>query len=606
MCGIVGILGNQPAAPRLVEGLKRLAYRGYDSAGIATLVNGHIERRRAEGKIANLEALLDRSPLPGNVGIGHTRWATHGRPSETNAHPHATERVAIVHNGIIENFQALREELAGSGARFETETDSEVVAHLLTDCLERQMSPEQAMAATLPRLKGAFSLAIIFAGRPDLLMGARRGAPLAVGYGEGEMYLGSDGLALAPFTQRVCYLEEDDWAVLRPDGARVFNKDREVKREVITTALSGAVVGKGNHRHFMMKEICEQPAVIGETLQSLTNPLTRRTELGNLPIDFAAIDRLSIVACGTAYYAGVVGKYWFEKLARLPVEVDIASEFRYRAAPLAKTGATLVISQSGETADTIAALRYAKSQGHKVLAVLNAPESTMARESDHVLPTLAGPEVGVASTKAFTTQLTVLACLALAAARARGEIDAAREAALFQELSEVPALVSEILAGEAKIHAVAAEIAEARDVLFLGRGSTYPIAMEGALKLKELSYIHAEGYAAGEMKHGPIALIDEAMPVIVVAPSDELFDKTASNLEEAAARGGRVILISDRKGIARLGAKATRTIELPSCDAFVAPILYAVPVQLLAYHAAVIKGTDVDQPRNLAKSVTVE
>jgi len=420
MCGIVGILGNQPAAPRLVEGLKRLAYRGYDSAGIATLVNGHIERRRAEGKIANLEALLDRSPLPGNVGIGHTRWATHGRPSETNAHPHATERVAIVHNGIIENFQALREELAGSGARFETETDSEVVAHLLTDCLERQMSPEQAMAATLPRLKGAFSLAIIFAGRPDLLMGARRGAPLAVGYGEGEMYLGSDGLALAPFTQRVCYLEEDDWAVLRPDGARVFNKDREVKREVITTALSGAVVGKGNHRHFMMKEICEQPAVIGETLQSLTNPLTRRTELGNLPIDFAAIDRLSIVACGTAYYAGVVGKYWFEKLARLPVEVDIASEFRYRAAPLAKTGATLVISQSGETADTIAALRYAKSQGHKVLAVLNAPESTMARESDHVLPTLAGPEVGVASTKAFTTQLTVLACLALAAARARG------------------------------------------------------------------------------------------------------------------------------------------------------------------------------------------
>ena len=606
MCGIVGILGNQPAAPRLVEGLKRLAYRGYDSAGIATLVNGHIDRRRAEGKIANLEALLDRSPLPGNVGIGHTRWATHGRPSETNAHPHATERVAIVHNGIIENFQALREELAGSGARFETETDSEVVAHLLTDCLERQMSPEQAMAATLPRLKGAFSLAIIFAGRPDLLMGARRGAPLAVGYGEGEMYLGSDGLALAPFTQRVCYLEEDDWAVLRPDGARLFNKDREVKREVITTALSGAVVGKGNHRHFMMKEICEQPAVIGETLQSLTNPLTRRTELGNLPIDFARIDRLSIVACGTAYYAGVVGKYWFEKLARLPVEVDIASEFRYRAAPLAKTGATLVISQSGETADTIAALRYAKSQGHKVLAVLNAPESTMARESDHVLPTLAGPEVGVASTKAFTTQLTVLACLALAAARARGEIDAAREAALFQELSEVPAQVSEILAGEAKIHAVAAEIAEARDVLFLGRGSTYPIALEGALKLKELSYIHAEGYAAGEMKHGPIALIDEAMPVIVVAPSDELFDKTASNLEEAAARGGRVILISDKTGIARLGAKATRTIELPVCDAFVAPILYAVPVQLLAYHAAVIKGTDVDQPRNLAKSVTVE
>jgi len=594
MCGIVGILGNQPAAPRLVEGLKRLAYRGYDSAGIATLVNGHIDRRRAEGKIANLEALLGRSPLPGAVGIGHTRWATHGRPSESNAHPHATERVAIVHNGIIENFQALREELTEAGRRFETETDSEVVAHLLTDCLERQMSPEQAMAATLPRLKGAFSLAIIFAGRPDLLMGARRGAPLAVGYGEGEMYLGSDGLALAPFTQRVCYLEEDDWAVLRPDGARYFNRDHEVRRAVITTAVSGAVVGKGNHRHFMMKEICEQPAVIGETLQSLTNPLTRRTELGILPVDFAAVERLSIVACGTAFYAGMVGKYWFEKIARLPVEVDIASEFRYRAAPLAKSGATVVISQSGETADSIAALRYAKSQGQKVLAVLNAPESTMARESHHVLPTLAGPEVGVASTKAFTTQLTVLACLALAAARARGEIDAAGEAALIHALGEVPA------------HAVAAEIAEARDVLFLGRGSTYPIALEGALKLKELSYIHAEGYAAGEMKHGPIALIDEAMPVIVVAPSDELFDKTASNLEEAAARGGRVILISDKAGIARLGAKATRTIELPACEAFVAPILYALPVQLLAYHAAVIKGTDVDQPRNLAKSVTVE
>jgi glucosamine--fructose-6-phosphate aminotransferase (isomerizing) len=606
MCGIVGILGKQPAAPRLVEGLKRLAYRGYDSAGVATLVNGHIDRRRAEGKIANLEALLARSPLPGVVGIGHTRWATHGRPSETNAHPHATERVAIVHNGIIENFQALREELVGAGARFETETDSEVVAHLLTDCLERQMSPEEAMATTMGRLKGAFSLAIIFAGRPDLLMGARRGAPLAVGYGEGEMYLGSDGLALAPFTQRVCYLEEDDWTVLRADGARFFNKDREVEREVITTALSGAVVGKGNHRHFMMKEICEQPAVIGETLQSLTNPLSRQTQLGKLPIDFAVIDRLSIVACGTAYYAGVVAKYWFEKIARLPVEVDIASEFRYRAAPLGRNGATLVISQSGETADTIAALRYAKSQGHKVLAVLNAPESTMARESHHVLPTLAGPEVGVASTKAFTTQLTVLACLALAAARARGEIDAAREAALIHALTEVPAQVSEILAAEAKIHAVAAEIAEARDVLFLGRGPTYPIALEGALKLKELSYIHAEGYAAGEMKHGPIALIDEAMPVIVVAPSDELFDKTASNLEEAAARGGRVILISDKAGIRRLGAKATRTIELPACDPFVAPILYAVPVQLLAYHAAVIKGTDVDQPRNLAKSVTVE
>jgi glucosamine--fructose-6-phosphate aminotransferase (isomerizing) len=606
MCGIIGILGKQPAAPLLVEGLKRLAYRGYDSAGVATLVNGHIDRRRAEGKIANLEGLLARSPLPGIVGIGHTRWATHGRPSETNAHPHATDRVAIVHNGIIENFQALRDELIADGATFETETDSEVVAHLLTHHLEHQKTPEQAMEAAMERLKGAFSLAIIFAGRPDILIGARRGAPLAVGYGDGEMYLGSDALALAPFTQRICYLEEDDWALLSADGAAFFNQGRPVQRQAKVTALSGAMVGKGNHRHFMMKEICEQPAVIGETLQSLVNPLTRQTALTDLPVDLAKIERLSIVSCGTAYLAGVVAKYWFEKLARLPVEVDIASEFRYRAAPMARNGATVVISQSGETADTLAALRYAKSQGQKVLAVLNAPESSMAREADKVLPTLAGPEIGVASTKAFTTQLVVLACLVLAAARARGEIDAVREASLVQALAEVPAYVTECLAGEAKIRAVAHELAEASDVLFLGRGATYPIALEGALKLKELSYIHAEGYAAGEMKHGPIALIDETMPVIVVAPSDELFDKTASNLEEAAARGGRVILISDKPGLARLGAKAAHVIEVPTADPFVAPILYALPVQLLAYHAAVAKGTDVDQPRNLAKSVTVE
>jgi glutamine---fructose-6-phosphate transaminase (isomerizing) len=606
MCGIIGILGKQPAAPLLVEGLKRLAYRGYDSAGVATLVNGHIDRRRAEGKIANLEALLGRSPLPGVVGIGHTRWATHGRPSETNAHPHATDRVAIVHNGIIENFQELRDDLIADGAVFETETDSEVVAHLLTHHLQRQRTPEQAMDTAMARLKGAFSLAIVFAGRPDILIGARRGAPLAVGYGEGEMYLGSDALALAPFTQKICYLEEDDWALLKADGAAFFNQGKPVQRQAKVTALSGAMVGKGNHRHFMMKEICEQPAVIGETLQSLVNPLTRQTALGALPVDLGKLERLSIVACGTAFLAGSVAKYWFEQLARLPVEIDIASEFRYRAAPMARHGATVVISQSGETADTLAALRYAKSQGQKVLAVLNAPESTMARESDHVLPTLAGPEIGVASTKAFTTQLVVLACLALAAARARGEIDAAREAALVQALAELPAQVTECLAGEARIRAVAHELAEASDVLFLGRGATYPIALEGALKLKELSYIHAEGYAAGEMKHGPIALIDETMPVIVVAPSDELFDKTASNLEEAAARGGRVILISDKAGIARLGAKAAYVIEVPQSDPFVAPILYALPVQLLAYHAAVAKGTDVDQPRNLAKSVTVE
>jgi glutamine---fructose-6-phosphate transaminase (isomerizing) len=606
MCGIIGILGKKPAAALLVDGLKRLTYRGYDSAGIATLVNGHIDRRRAEGKITNLEALLERSPLAGTTGIGHTRWATHGKPTETNAHPIITERVGVVHNGIIENFQELRDELMAEGVAFSTETDTEVVAHLLTRELEAQRTPEQAMATVMPRLHGAFSLAIVFAGRADLLMGARRGAPLAVGYGEGEMYLGSDALALAPFTQNIAYLEEEDWTVVRPDGATFFNHGKTVERAITRTAISGAVVGKGNHRHFMMKEIHEQPAVIGETLHSLVNPLTRQTDITGLPFDLAEVERLTIIACGTAYLAGVVGKYWFEKLARLPVEVDIASEFRYRAAPMAKKGATIVISQSGETADTLAAMRYAKSQGQKIAAILNAPESTMARESDKVLPTLAGPEIGVASTKAFTTQLVILACLAIAAARARGEIDAAREASMVQAIAEVPGQIAEILAGEAKIRAVAEMLIDAKDVLFLGRGSTFPIAMEGALKLKELSYIHAEGYAAGEMKHGPIALIDETMPVIVVAPSDELFEKTASNLEEASARGGRVILISDRAGIARLGKRVAHTIELPDCDPFVAPILYAVPVQLLAYHAAVAKGTDVDQPRNLAKSVTVE
>jgi glutamine---fructose-6-phosphate transaminase (isomerizing) len=606
MCGIIGILGKHPAAPLLVEGLKRLAYRGYDSAGVATLVNGHIDRRRAEGKLSNLEALLASSPLPGVVGIGHTRWATHGRPNETNAHPHATERVAIVHNGIIENFQELRDELIAEGTSFETETDTEVAAHLLTRELQRQRTPEQAMDTAMERLKGAFALAVIFAGRPDIMVGARRGAPLAVGFGEGEMYLGSDALALAPFTQRIAYLEEDDWTLLRADGAAFFNRGRRVERPSKVTALSGAMVGKGNHRHFMMKEICEQPAVIGETLQSLVNPLTRQTALPDLPVDLAGLDRLTIIGCGTAYLAGLVAKYWLEKLARLPVEVDIASEFRYRTAPLPRNGATLVISQSGETADTLAAMHYAASQGNKLLAVVNSPESTMAREANCVLPTLAGPEIGVASTKAFTTQLVVLACLALDAARARGAIDAARQAELIQALAEVPAHIAEVLAAEAKIRAVAHELAEARDVLFLGRGSTYPIALEGALKLKELSYIHAEGYAAGEMKHGPIALIDETMPVIVVAPTDELFDKTASNLEEAAARGGRVILIADKAGIARLGRKAAHVIEVPASDPFVAPIIYALPVQLLAYHAAVAKGTDVDQPRNLAKSVTVE
>jgi glucosamine--fructose-6-phosphate aminotransferase (isomerizing) len=606
MCGIIGIIGKADAAPLLLEGLKRLEYRGYDSAGVATLVNGSIARRRAEGKLVNLAALLEREPLAGTTGIGHTRWATHGRPNEINAHPHATDRLAIVHNGIIENFEELRGELTAQGHKFETETDTEVVAHLITHYLQEQKTPEQAMAAAMERLHGAFSLAVIFAGRHDLMIGARRGSPLAVGYGEGEMFLGSDALALAPLTRRICYLEEDDWVVVTPTGARVFNAGREVQREVKQTALSGALIGKGNYRHFMHKEICEQPAVIGDTLQAFLNPLKRTIELPALPFDFARVPRVTIVACGTASLAGMVAKYWFEQVARLPVEFDIASEFRYRAAPMPEGGVTIVISQSGETIDTLAALRYAKSQGQKILSVVNVPESAIARESDAVLHTLAGPEIGVASTKAFTTQLTVLACLAIAAARARGAIGHNREAELSNALTEVPARAAEVLNHDAAIRDIALKVAEARDVLFIGRGTSYPIALEGALKLKEISYIHAEGYAAGEMKHGPIALIDEDVPVIVAAPTDDVFEKTASNVQEVSARGGKVIVFADAAGLKKLGKKAWHSIELPKVDPFVAPILYAIPVQLLAYHAAVAKGTDVDQPRNLAKSVTVE
>jgi len=606
MCGIIGIIGKSDAAPLLVDGLKRLEYRGYDSAGIATLVNGHIGRRRAEGKLTNLETLLRREPLSGTIGIGHTRWATHGRPNEINAHPHATDRVAVVHNGIIENFAELRQELIKLGHKFETETDSEVVPHLLTRYLEEQKTPEQAMALAMERLHGAFSLAVIFAGRHDLMIGARRGSPLAVGYGDGEMYLGSDALALAPLTQRICYLEEDDWTVVSPTGARIFNNGKEVQREIRQTALSGALIGKGNYRHFMLKEISEQPAVIGDTLHSFINPLARRIELPDLPVDWAKVPRLTLLACGTSYYACMVAKYWFEQVARLPVEVDIASEFRYRAAPMPKDGVTLVVSQSGETVDTLAALRYAKKEGQKILSIVNVPESAIARASDAVLPTLAGPEIGVASTKAFTTQLTVLACLAIAAARARGAISDKREAELATALTEVPARAAEILNHDDKLRDIGHKLAEARDVLFIGRGTSYPIALEGALKLKEVSYIHAEGYAAGEMKHGPIALIDENVPIIVAAPSDDVFEKTASNLQEAVARGGKVIVLSDAQGLKRINVKPWAVLELPKVDPFVAPILYAIPVQLLAYHAAVAKGTDVDQPRNLAKSVTVE
>ena len=609
MCGIIGIIGKASVTPLLVEALKRLEYRGYDSAGVATLVNGHIDRRRAEGKLVNLEARLAREPLAGTIGIGHTRWATHGKPSERNAHPIATDRVAVVHNGIIENYQELKDELLAEGRRFDSDTDTEVVAQLLTSLLERQATPQEAMAAAMGRLRGAFALVALFAGRHDLLLGARRGSSLAVGYGDGEMYIGTDALALAPFTTRVSYLEEDDWVVLHPAGATIYSGREEVSRPIRQSGISGAMMGKGNHRHFMLKEIHEQPAVVGDTLQTYLDPATRSVRLpASLPIDWASASRLTITACGTAFYAGLVAKYWFEKLARLPVEVDVASELRYREPPLPETGGIcLAISQSGETIDTLEALRYAKRNGQAILAVVNVPESAIAREAHAVLPTLAGPEIGVASTKAFTTQLTVLLAAAIAAGRARGTLSAEDEARLAHALIELPAALNEALTLEPQYKRIAEDIlAAARDVLYLGRGPSFPIALEGALKLKEISYIHAEGYAGGEMKHGPIALIDESVPVVVVAPSDALFDKTASNFEQVRARGGKLVLLSDANGTARLGGHAAATVTLPAVDPVVAPILYTVPVQLIAYYTAVAKGTDVDQPRNLAKSVTVE
>ncbi|MCW0182141.1 glutamine--fructose-6-phosphate transaminase (isomerizing) [Zavarzinia sp.] len=607
MCGIVGIVGKSEVASRLVDGLRRLEYRGYDSAGLATLVDGAIERRRAEGKLSRLTELLADQPLPGVTGIGHTRWATHGAPTTTNAHPHATKSVAVVHNGIIENFRELKDDLVARGHVFESETDSEVVAHLVSDGLERGLTPRAAVSAALKLMRGAFALAILFAGHDGLLIGARRGSPLAVGFGEGEMYLGSDAMALSSWTRQVLYLEEGDWVVLTHAGATVFDADdREVTRAVRTVSLSPAMIEKGNYRHYMQKEIFEQPQVIGDALATYLDPATRRPRLPPGGPDWNTVPRLTIIACGTSSYAAMVAKYWFEQIARLPVETDIASEFRYREAPMPAGGVALFISQSGETADTLAALRYAKSQGQFIIALVNVPESSMAREADLVLPILAGPEIGVASTKAFTCQLTVLMCLVLAVARSRDKIDAAEEARLCAALSEVPARALEVLNHDEKIRSIALWLAEARDVLYLGRGAIFPIALEGALKLKEISYIHAEGYAAGELKHGPIALIDEAVPVIVLAPHGPLFEKTVSNMQEVLARGGRVVLLSDTAGLETEGRNAAEIIELPMVDAFVTPVLYAIPVQLLAYHTAVAKGTDVDQPRNLAKSVTVE
>jgi glutamine---fructose-6-phosphate transaminase (isomerizing) len=608
MCGIVGILGREPVAASLVDALKRLEYRGYDSAGIATLEGGQLARRRAEGKLRNLEARLEREPLTGTSGIGHTRWATHGKPSESNAHPHATDRLAVVHNGIIENFRELRDELKKKGARFTSETDTEVVAHLVTQEMQAGHSPAEAVAAALPRLRGAFALAFLFAGEDDLLIGARKGSPLAIGYGDGQMYLGSDAIALAPFTDRIAYLEDGDSAVLTHKSAEIRDlKGGKVQRPVVKSLASALLVDKGNYRHFMAKEIHEQPEVVGHTLAHYLDMATDQVQLpADLPFDFRRIERISMSACGTAYYAGMVAKYWFERIARLPVEIDVASEFRYREPPLAPGGLAIFVSQSGETADTLATLRYAKEQGQHVVAVVNVPTSTIARESHAVMPTLAGPEIGVASTKAFTCQIAVLACLAIAAGRARGVLSADEERKLVHALIEVPRLMTEALALEPQIERLAHDLAKSRDVLYLGRGTSYPLALEGALKLKEISYIHAEGYAAGELKHGPIALIDERMPVIVIGPYDRVFEKTVSNMQEVAARRGRIILVTDPQGAREAQVESPFKLMLPSMPAIATPLVYAIPVQLIAYHTAVVMGTDVDQPRNLAKSVTVE
>ena len=607
MCGIIGIIGRGAVADRLIDGLRRLEYRGYDSAGVCTLTGGQLERRRAEGKLDNLVRELALNPLPGDLGIAHTRWATHGAPTVPNAHPHATAEVALVHNGIIENFKVLRDELIADGRHLESQTDTEVVAHLISREVERGVDPPAAVAGVLKRLHGAFAFAIIFRRFPDLMIGARRGSPLVVGYGDGEMFLGSDEIGLAPLTSRIAYLEEGDWAVLSRAGAQVFDAgDRPVERAVTTSTASGAMIGKGNHRHFMEKEIHEQPTVVSQTLGQYLRPLEQIVELPALPFDLASVRRIVVVACGTSFYAGQVAKYWLEALARVPVELDNASEFRYRDPVLEDGGLALFISQSGETADTLAALRHAAAAGQHTAAVVNVTTSSMAREADLLLPTYAGPEIGVASTKAFTCQLAVLAAFAIALGKAKGRVDAAEEHRLVQLLTEVPAAMNAALAQEPAIAALSNRLSKAQDILYMGRGQDFPIALEGALKLKEISYIHAEGYAAGELKHGPIALIDENVPVIVIAPSGDRFDKTVSNMQEVIARAGQVVLISDAAGIAAHGEGTMAAIAMPPVDPFIAPLIYAVPVQLLAYHVALAKGTDVDQPRNLAKSVTVE
>jgi len=607
MCGIIGIVGKDEVADRLVEGLRRMEYRGYDSAGVCTVLDGQLIRRRAEGKLNNLVKELAGNPAPGKIGIAHTRWATHGAPTTSNAHPHATGEVALVHNGIIENFKQLRDALMARGRVFESETDTEVVAHLVSEEVEAGKSPVEAVKVVLPQLRGAFALAIAFRQHPEMLIGARLGSPLVVGYGEGETYLGSDALVLAPLTQKIAYLDEGDWVIVTRDGAEIFDKDNKpVTRDITTSGVTAAAVEKGPYRHFMQKEIFEQPTVVAQTLQSYIRPVEQQVALPQMDFDLSTIKRITIVACGTSYYAGMVAKYWFEQFARVPVDLDFASEFRYRDPVLEAGGLALFISQSGETADTLAALRHSKAQGQKIAVVVNVPTSSMAREADLLLPTHAGPEIGVASTKAFTCQLAVLAALAAHLAVVKGRMSRAEEQEVVHHLTEVPAALNAALRHDAEIAELAPLIAPARDVLYLGRGPDYPLALEGALKLKEISYIHAEGYASGEMKHGPIALIDEAVPVIVLAPSGPLFEKTVSNMQEVRARGGKIILVSDAEGLAEAGEGCLATIEMPKVHPLIAPLVYAVPVQLIAYHVAVAKGTDVDQPRNLAKSVTVE
>ena len=607
MCGIIGIIGKQDVADRLVEGLRRMEYRGYDSAGVCTVRDGQLIRRRAEGKLNNLVTELAQNPAPGVVGIAHTRWATHGAPTTSNAHPHATDEVALVHNGIIENFKPLRDALIAKGRRFESETDTEVVAHLVSEQVEAGASPQAAVKAVLPQLRGAFALAIAFRQHPDILIGARLGSPLVVGFGEGETYLGSDALALAPLTQKIAYLEEGDWVIITRDGAEIFDKDNQpVKRAITTSGVTAAAVEKGPYRHYMLKEIFEQPIVVAQTLQSYIRAVEQQVALPQMDFDLSEIKRITIVACGTSFYAGMVAKYWFEQFARVPVDIDVASEFRYRNPVLEPGGLALFISQSGETADTLAALRHARAEGQKIAVVVNVPTSSMAREADLLLPTHAGPEIGVASTKAFSCQLAVLAALAAYLAVVKGRMSREEERDVVHHLTQTPAALNAALAHDAEIANMAHHIAPARDVLYLGRGPDYPLALEGALKLKEISYIHAEGYASGEMKHGPIALIDEAVPVIVLAPSGPLFEKTVSNMQEVRARGGKIVLISDAEGLAEAGEGCLATIEMPKVHPLITPLVYAVPVQLLAYHVAVAKGTDVDQPRNLAKSVTVE